>query len=509
MADHLFGITDTGKVRKNNEDVFIAEELMNGQFILAGVIDGVGGYEGGEVAAAVTKEVVLSELEVVGREITTQLNLAFNLANEEIIGRKLLDKQLADMACVATIAVVDKLNNMLYYIHVGDTRLYLFRDKSLIKISHDQSFVGFLEESGRLTEQEAMKHPKRNEINQALGLGSREEMTASYFETGSSPFLPADLILLCSDGLTDLVNSEAISAVLSTDGTLKAKAAKLVALANGAGGKDNITVVLALNDKLPVQHEVARPADLKSEISETQGTAVKPSGAIQSAAPVIRSEEGKSQAEVNPPKHHGSVSSINIRPVTPEQNSLPDNGKVQVNKFLLIFLTVFSILFVIASIWLSISYYNNRPKPEVIAAAPPVNLPEKQLQDSLARLKGDTLFLSAKVFKSPIRLTHALIINRDTLVIKQEGNVVLLRDSAYTGPALFLSPECKHIVADQLVIQGFETGIVSEQNALEMKNVRFIQCKNPIQVFFGFPDGYFVNGRLNKRNYQADSLAKK
>jgi len=477
MADHLFGITDTGKVRKNNEDVFIAEELMNRKFMLAGVIDGVGAYEGGEVAAAVTKEVILTELEEIGREVNTQLIIAFNMANEEIIGKKLLDKQLSDMACVATVAVIDKENNMLYYIHVGDTRLYLFRDNSLVKISHDQSFVGFLEESGRLTEAAAMQHPKRNEINQALGLGSREEMTETYFETGSSPFLPGDLIMICSDGLTDLVNGEDIAAVLSAAGTLQSKGAELVAKANAAGGKDNITVVLAINGKLPVQHEISRPAE------------VKPSVPIN-VEPVLP---------------------MNIPLFLPKEEYLNDGGKVKVNKYLLIIMTVFCIVLGAVSIWLSISYFTGAHKDTPINAtiAPVVNLPEKQLQDSLAHLKGDTLFLSDEVFKSPIRLTKALTINQDTLVIQTKGNVVLLRDSAYGGPALSLSSLSKFVVIDNLVLQGFETGIVYTQNAVELKNVKFIKCKHPVQVFFEFPNGYYVSGRLNKRNYQADSLAKK
>lgn len=477
MANHLFGITDTGKVRKNNEDVFIAEELMNGQYMLAGVIDGVGGYEGGEVAAAVTKDVVITELEEIGREVVTQLVIAFNLANEEILGKKLLDKQLGDMACVATVAVIDKQNNMLYYIHVGDTRLYLFRDNSLVKISHDQSFVGFLEESGRLTEEAAMQHPKRNEINQALGLGSREEMTETYFETGSSPFLPGDLILICSDGLTDLVSSAAITAILAAPGSLKVKAEALVAKANAAGGKDNITVVLALNDKLPVQHEISRPA------------------------------EGRPSVPIN----IRPVSPSDVPPVSVEQSPLENDGKVLVNKFILIFLTVFCVLLAGVSVWLSLSYFTGtreRPEP-VVAVIPPVNLPEKQLRDSLARLKGDTLLLSDEVFKAPIRLTQALNIDRDTLVIQTKGNVVLIRDSAYAGPALLLSPVCKYVVINNLVIQNFETGISYSQNAAELKNVKFIKCKHPVQVYFEFPDGYYVNGRLNKRNYQADSLAKK
>lgn len=474
MADHLFGITDTGKVRKNNEDVFLSEELMDGQFILAGVIDGVGGYEGGEVAAAITREVVLAEMEQVGREVITQLIIAFNLANEEIISRKLLDKKLSDMACVATVAVVDKAHNLLHYIHVGDTRLYLFRDNSLVKISHDQSFVGFLEDSGRLTEEAAMQHPKRNEINQALGLGSREEMTESYFETGSSPFLPGDVILICSDGLTDLVDKTQISAVLSSAASIPVKAEQLIGKANHAGGKDNITVVLVRNDNAPVLHDALRPV-------------ADPLPAAPREIPVVS------------------------KAVLPEPVTYDNRGKAKHNSFLLILLTVFCLLLAGLSIWLSLDYFTgSRGAKQVVAVVmPPVSIQEKMIMDSLDKLKGDTLLLSDEVFKGPVKFNKALTISRDTLVIKTKGNIVFQRDSAYKGPAIVLSPACKYISVNNVVFENFDTGIISYQNALELKNVRFNNCKRAVEIVFEFLSGNYVNGRVSKRSYSVDSLAKK
>jgi len=483
MADHLFGITDTGMVRKNNEDVFLAETLMDGQFLLAGVIDGVGGYEGGEVAAAVTKEVLLNELEQVGREVITQLVIAFNLSNEEIIGRKLLDKKLSDMACVATVAVIDKQNNVFHYIHVGDTRLYLFRDNSLVKISKDQSFVGFLEESGRLTEVAAMQHPKRNEINQALGLESREEMTENYFETGSSPFLPGDLLLICSDGLTDMIGKDEIAAVLGTADPVRVKAAQLIAQANAAGGEDNVTVVLVKNDKAPVLHEVSKP-EPKAIVAEPKAiiTELKPEAA----------DTGRMVAE---------------------SKVIDDNkyDKLKKNNSLLILLSLFCIVFLAATIWLSLDRFSpSNPKNIPIAViVPPMNAQEKWITDSLLKLKGDTLLLSEEVLKGTVKLTRALHIDQDTLIIKTKGNILFQPDSAYRGPALILSAACKYVSINNLVISSFDTGIVSYQNALELKNVQFNQCKHPLQVMFEFPNHFYVNGRVSKRSFQTDSLSKK
>ncbi|MDB5197036.1 MAG: serine/threonine-protein phosphatase, partial [Flaviaesturariibacter sp.] len=241
MAETIYGITDTGKQRQNNEDAFIAEPVLKDTFLAAGVIDGVGGYEGGEVAAAIAKTTLLNYFSVPSGAITSMLGEALRAANDKILQHKKDSGANDKMACVATLALVEKGTNKFYYAHVGDTRLYLFRDGSLVKITKDQSFVGFLEDSGRISEAEAMQHPKRNEINKALGF---EVIPAAsdYIETGESPFLPGDILLLCSDGLTDMIDKAKIIDILNATTTLEQKGAALIAAANGAGGKDNITV---------------------------------------------------------------------------------------------------------------------------------------------------------------------------------------------------------------------------------------------------------------------------
>ncbi len=177
MDNNVFGQTDIGRVRDNNEDAFLAEELLHSGFILGCVIDGVGGYEGGEIAAAITKDCIKRNLfNVTAEDLIPRMIGTLKLANDEIYNRKQLDPSLEKMACVLTLVMADVENNKFYYAHVGDTRLYLLRDKVLVKITQDHSFVGFLEDSGRLTESAAMSHPKRNEINQALGFTS----TAAY-----------------------------------------------------------------------------------------------------------------------------------------------------------------------------------------------------------------------------------------------------------------------------------------------------------------------------------------
>jgi len=474
MADQLCGITHPGQVRLNNEDVFIAQKSNDGQYMIAGVIDGVGGYEGGEIAAAITKEIVLNELSEIGKDVTAQLDIAFLLANEEIIAKKIGNRDLAEMACVATVAVVDTEQNQLYYIHVGDTRLYLFRDNSLVKISHDQSFVGFLEDSGRLTEEAAMQHPKRNQIDQALGLTSRDGMTNPYFETGSSPFLPGDMILVCSDGLTDLVNKEAIVRVLSNTDGLEAKAGQLVDLANAAGGKDNITVVLSRNDKPVKVHESSRPvAELSKPII---------------AAPLQVEQVSKNSAAV--------------------KEEFLQQPKTSTHKGLIL-LSLLCLILLASTIFLFVNR-PDEPTTEVKnAVIPVINIQEKLLTDTLAKFTGDTLLLSAAIFKEPVRLTKPLNFTQDTLIIRTKGKITFVSDSAYKGPAMVFAPACKYISIDSIAFENFETAIVSYNNALDLNNTRFNNCKHALQVLFEFPDQYFVNGRISKRAYQADSTSKK
>jgi len=514
MTDHLFGITDPGKIRDNNEDLFIAEEVMKGQFIVAAVIDGVGGYEGGEIAAALTKDVLLNEVTVIGNDVTAQLELAFNLANEEIIARKLEDQQLSNMACVATVAIVDPENNLLHYTHVGDTRLYLFRDHSLVQLSHDQSFVGFLEESGRLTEEEAMQHPKRNEVNQALGLGSIDETAGHYFERGSSPFLPGDMILICSDGLTDLVKKEGISKVLDSSATLKLMGEKLVDLANAAGGKDNITIVLVRNDKKPVKHDVARPvADLFSPVPP-EAELVKENKSA--ALPVEKPELPTPAHNYQLPNAAAANKETNVgKPAgtaDPENHYRGGTLKNKSSQGTIVTLSVLCLLFLAVALWLFFTSPPTTLKSSGSANAPvaaTLGAQEKLISDSLSKLKGDTLTLNSTVFAAPVQLSKALQINRDTLIIKTDSKVVFKADSAYKGPALILSSNCKYVVIDGLVLKGFATGIVSYKNQVELKNVRFEHCAQSLQVLFTFPDQNFVNGRVTKRPFLADSLITK
>lgn len=473
MAETFFGITDTGKVRDNNEDAFIAQKVMNDQFIVACVIDGVGGYSGGEVAASIAKESILNYFSIPSGEITSMMKEAFIHANEKINAEKQKAAEYDSMACVLTMAVIDVANNQFFYAHVGDTRLYLFRDQSLVKLSKDQSFVGFLEDSGRLSEEEAMNHPKRNEINKALGFGGVTNLPDDYIETGQSPFLPGDLLMLCSDGLTDLVNKTDIADILSKKLPLKEKANTLVTLANEKGGKDNITVVLVQNEKKPLKQKATKPAIVVKK-NKPLKKEFKPDKEIPVEAPATKI-------------------------LIPAQKN---------NKGLIYFLTILSLVLAGVIIWLFFKRESNdKINENGLAVIETERSPlENKLQNAINAMAGDTLILSDSAYPEPIILTGELFIEKDSLFIKAEGNLVLKSDSIFSGPAISISPKSKHIVLDGLVIDGFKVGIATHDKVLKLNKVRFINCLTPIQSSYNFPDDAVISGSIKDNSFQTDTL---
>jgi serine/threonine protein phosphatase PrpC len=449
MAENYFGLTDTGKVRTNNEDTFVTQKVMGNRMILAAVIDGVGGYNGGEVAAAIAKDVFIDRLSNMQGEIIPAMIDAFKLASQQISDKKLEDKELESMACVATMALVDIENNQFYYAHVGDTRLYLLRDNSLVKISKDHSFVGFLEDSGRLTETAAMNHPKRNEINKALGFTSQIDTDESFIETGQSPFLPGDMLLLCSDGLTDLVDKSGILDIITQNISLQQKATLLIAAANDNGGRDNVTAVLVHNDKAQQRPPATMPL----------------------ASPIKKNDESDDGITASRPQ----------RPTEQEitkPNMAPNN-----RTGLILLLSFLCLLFLASTIWL---YLEKQKGATPLEQSGPVvqklrNADEVKLQDAIDAFKGDTLVLSDTSFKQPVLITDTLHIDQDTLYIRVKGSIVLQRDTAYKGPALSLSPGSKVIVLENFKFKDFDVAVNLNNNGFFLKNTQFINCRTAIQ----------------------------
>lgn len=256
----FFGKTDIGRQRTNNEDAFMVEQLDENT-ALAVVIDGIGGYEGGEVAAEIAQREIPSYLKEFNRgERLELLKQAVVSANNAIYDRRRFDTARPHMGCVLTSALIDANRKVIDMVHVGDTRLYQFYQGNLRKLSHDHSYVGYCEENDELTEEQAMHHPRRNEISRAVGEGQHGVSDPSFLEAEEFPLLPNSTFLLCSDGLTDLVTSHQIVAILEQTISLEEKVQALIDAANEAGGKDNVTVVLV---EYPVEEEGQQEEEVK------------------------------------------------------------------------------------------------------------------------------------------------------------------------------------------------------------------------------------------------------
>ena len=240
----IHGNTDTGLRRKANQDAMIMQPLGSKYKMLGAVIDGVGGYAGGERAAAVAKNAIEQYMQTPSGDTLTMLREAVVYANNRIANERTDNEQLREMCCVLTAVVADAAAQRIYFVHVGDTRLYRFRDQKLQKLTRDHSLVGVQEDAGELSEQDAMKHPHRNQILREVGSTMHRLNDDDFLDYGTDALVPGDLLLLCSDGLTDMLTSEEISAILTDTVSLCEATDQLINSANNAGGADNITVIL-------------------------------------------------------------------------------------------------------------------------------------------------------------------------------------------------------------------------------------------------------------------------
>lgn len=259
----IYGETNVGMVRTGNEDTFIAETLTDGNLLCA-AIDGLGGYEGGEVAAEIARQTITEFMNAPSDgQPLERLKKAVTEANNAIVRRKDEDPMRARMGCVVSAGLISPGQARLWMVHVGDSRLYLFRDGQLTKLSHDHSVVGYREEIGELTEAEAMAHPQRNLIERALGDEYHNPDDPHFLDAAVFPIEGDSQFLFCSDGLSDMLTSAEIARELGSDCDLATKAANLIQAANNKGGKDNITVVIASLDYAVSKTSVnrAEPAD--------------------------------------------------------------------------------------------------------------------------------------------------------------------------------------------------------------------------------------------------------
>jgi protein phosphatase len=231
--------TDIGKARTTNEDAFLACPISDGLF-LAAVADGMGGGEAGGEASRMALNAfreTLSSLVDRGASLEGAIGQAASRANTRILKRSMARFGYPGMGTTLTATVVQP--GGFHVCHVGDSRAYVVGNGSARQVTRDHSLVAEMVRQGDITEDEAMVHPQRNVLTQALGTRARVLVDLEEFRTGRG-----DLILICTDGLSGLVNREEIAKVIASARHLEDAAASLVRLANERGGHDNITVVL-------------------------------------------------------------------------------------------------------------------------------------------------------------------------------------------------------------------------------------------------------------------------
>lgn len=238
------GASDMGRVRKNNEDAWYID-VERGIYL---VVDGIGGQAAGEKAAEIAVDRIRARLERQTGTSEQRIREAIAMANNEIFRQAQTRKEWEGMACVLTLAVLE--NGSAVVGHVGDSRLYQVRAGEIRKMTHDHSPVGEREDSRELTEAEAMRHPRRNEVYRDVGSEEHEPGDPDFIEIVRVPFEGDSALVLCSDGLSDLVPSEVIRKTVEGDaGNPEEAVRKLIAHANEAGGKDNVTVIVVEGDQ--------------------------------------------------------------------------------------------------------------------------------------------------------------------------------------------------------------------------------------------------------------------
>ncbi len=237
---HAATASHPGRVRERNEDRVHADP-DRGIFM---VVDGIGGEVAGEKAAETAVEVMRRRLERRTGSPEERIREAIAVANNEIVSLIRHHPEWAGMGCVLTVAVVEE--GHLTVGHVGDSRLYHLRAGAIEKITRDHSPVGEREDRGELGEREAMAHPRRNEVYRSVGAEERAPFDEHFVDVTRFPFGAGEALLMCSDGLTDLVSRDQIAAVVRAQAdNPRAIADQLVGAALAAGGKDNVSVVFA------------------------------------------------------------------------------------------------------------------------------------------------------------------------------------------------------------------------------------------------------------------------
>lgn len=238
-----FGITDKGRVRPTNQDIYRLEVCPEKESAFVLVCDGMGGANAGNVASRFAADSFLADaagaLDSAPDEIMRHKTMlhALEKANDTVFGLAGRQPEFRGMGTTLVGAFVQGREASI--LNVGDSRAYLFDGETLRQVSEDHSYVEEMRRLGRISAEDARTHPQKNLITRAVGVDATVD--GDLFEV---ELRDTDILLLCSDGLTGMVEDEKIAEVLAKAGTLEDKGRELLTLALEGGGRDNITVAL-------------------------------------------------------------------------------------------------------------------------------------------------------------------------------------------------------------------------------------------------------------------------
>lgn len=233
--------SDIGRVRMVNEDRAVVQDNVGG-LSLAIVADGMGGHQAGDIASQMAVELIQFQLQSLHRELSIEerkqlVKSAIEIANEKIFEFASQRENYHGMGTTVVAALADEQGVVIA--HIGDSRAYRVHNGQIEQLTEDHSLVNELVKSGQITREEASHHPRRNVLTRALGTEPTIEV-----DVRDVSWKPGDILLLCSDGLSSLVEKEQLTAHITSEAALEVKVERLIAEALKAGGDDNVTVVL-------------------------------------------------------------------------------------------------------------------------------------------------------------------------------------------------------------------------------------------------------------------------
>jgi len=232
--------TDIGIIREINQDFMFVSK--NSDFPLFIVADGMGGHKAGEVASEMAVSIITTALSsrLLDEDVTVNIEKeildAIKRANLDILNYSKSVESCDGMGTTITLGYIN--NSKIYIGHVGDSRSYLIREGNLKQLTDDHSLVNELLKNGNITQEEAMKHPQKNIITRAVGTTDN-----ICIDTSSYELVNDDIILFCSDGLTNMVEEDKLTKLFMEEKDIQQACDKAVIMAKDKGGRDNITVV--------------------------------------------------------------------------------------------------------------------------------------------------------------------------------------------------------------------------------------------------------------------------